>query len=135
MVRAGGVGSRGVGKRERAEEKGKEKDDDLEGKTKGAVIAASSLFVGLKTTRGLRSCLCSAESTAAVAVSAAGVPGSFATGAELSTGVLGGLEPLRGGCQQGGLPLLLLPCPVGRRLAVLDNREGGRGVLHCRSDG
>ena len=46
MARAGGVGTRGMG---RAEVKGKEEGNDLIGKIKRAAITAISLFAGLKT--------------------------------------------------------------------------------------
>ena len=52
MVRAGGVGTRGVGKRGRAEDKGKEEEDDLKGKIKGVAIATPPVFAGLKPPRG-----------------------------------------------------------------------------------
>ena len=46
MVWAGGVGTRGMGKRGRAEDKGKKQRDDLIGIIKGiAVVTPSSLFV------------------------------------------------------------------------------------------
>jgi hypothetical protein len=44
MVRAGGVGTRGMGKRGRAEDKGKGEDDELIGIIKRVAISTSSLF-------------------------------------------------------------------------------------------
>ena len=44
VVRAGGVRTRGMGKRGRAEDKGKGEDDELIGIIKKAAISASSLF-------------------------------------------------------------------------------------------
>jgi len=43
VVRAGGVGTRGMGKRVRAEDKGKEENDDLKGKIKKVAIQRSHL--------------------------------------------------------------------------------------------
>jgi hypothetical protein len=45
---AGGVRTRGVGKRGQATDKGKEKDDELIGIIKGVAIATSPLLAGLK---------------------------------------------------------------------------------------
>jgi hypothetical protein len=44
MVRAGGVGTRGMGKRGRAKDKGKREDDELIGIIQRAAISTSSLF-------------------------------------------------------------------------------------------
>jgi hypothetical protein len=45
-----------MGKRRRAEDKGKEEDDELKGKIIGAAIAKSSLFDGLKTSSRAAAC-------------------------------------------------------------------------------
>jgi hypothetical protein len=83
MVRAGGVGTRGMGKRGRAEDKGKGEDDELIGMLKSSChtdITAACL----SEDRLLGSCLCSAESTSVAAASTAGVLGAFAPEAELN---------------------------------------------------
>ena len=49
VVRAGGVGTRGISKRGRVEDKGKEAGSDLKCKIKGVAIAKSPFLAGLKT--------------------------------------------------------------------------------------
>jgi len=72
----------GMGKRGRAEGKGKERNSYLIGKMKGGAITTSafgSLFAGLELENSLfGTFLCSAESTSMVATSAVGVLGVFA---------------------------------------------------------
>jgi hypothetical protein len=70
-----------MGKRDRAEAKGKEENDKLIGNLKGVALSAS-YFCWIEN-RLVSSCLCSAVSTSVVAAIAVGVLGAFAPETEL----------------------------------------------------